>query len=71
MFFSETAGAHREARRSTSEQDYLFGDLLKSLRKTNHLGQQALANKPGVHRNTIWNREPGLYLIGSALRGRF
>jgi transcriptional regulator with XRE-family HTH domain len=46
-------------------QEYLFGDLLKTLRKMKHLSQQALADKLGVHRNTIWSWEQGVYLPDS------
>ena len=46
-------------------QEYVFGDLLKTLRQTKHLSQQALADRLGVHRNTIWNWEQGVYLPDS------
>ncbi len=46
-------------------QDYTFGDLLRSLRKAKHLSQQALADLLGMHRNTIWNWEQGVYLPDS------
>lgn len=46
-------------------QEYIFGDLLKTLRKAKRLSQQALADKLGVHRNTIWNWEQGVYLPDS------
>ncbi|HEU5382794.1 MAG TPA: FxSxx-COOH system tetratricopeptide repeat protein [Ktedonobacteraceae bacterium] len=46
-------------------QDYIFGDLLKTLRKAKRLSQQALADRLGVHRNTIWSWEQGIYLPDS------
>src|SRR5215472_9062409 len=52
-------------RRSILMQDYIFSDLLKSLRKAKRLSQQTLADKLGVHRNTIWNWEQGVYLPDS------
>src|SRR5579883_2494084 len=42
-----------------------FGELLKTLRKQQRLSQQALAEKLGVHRNTIWSWEQGVYLPDS------
>ena len=45
--------------------EYIFGDLLKTLRKAKRLSQQALADKLGVHRNTIWGWEQGVYLPDS------
>src|SRR5579875_3001437 len=46
-------------------QERPFGNLLKTLRKEKHLSQQALAEKMGVHRNTIYNWEQGVYLPDS------
>lgn len=42
-----------------------FSDLLKTLRLRAHLSQRALAEKMGVHRNTIWSWEQGNYLPDS------
>lgn len=42
-----------------------FGELLQALRKRRHLGQQALADKLGVHRNTISAWERGEWLPGT------
>lgn len=46
-------------------QERPFGNLLKTLRKEKHLSQQALAERMGVHRNTIYNWEQGVYLPDS------
>ncbi len=42
-----------------------FSDLLKTLRLRVHLSQRVLAEKMGVHRNTIWSWEQGNYLPDS------
>src|SRR5579883_288174 len=46
-------------------QEWAFGDLLKAFRKQKRLSQLALAEKLGVHRNTIWSWEQGVYLPDS------
>jgi tetratricopeptide (TPR) repeat protein/transcriptional regulator with XRE-family HTH domain len=46
-------------------QEWAFGDLLKTFRKQKRLSQLALAEKLGVHRNTIWSWEQGVYLPDS------
>jgi transcriptional regulator with XRE-family HTH domain len=42
-----------------------FGDVLRDFRKRKRISQQALAEKLGVHRNTIWSWEQGNYLPDS------
>lgn len=42
-----------------------FGDILQSLRKRSHISQRTLAERLGVHRNTIWSWEQGNYLPDS------
>lgn len=39
-----------------------FGDLLRTFRKRKHISQRILAEKLGVHPNTIWCWEQGNYL---------
>src|SRR5579883_2397652 len=46
-------------------QEWAFGDLLKAFRKQKRLSQRALSEKLGVHRNTIWSWEQGVYLPDS------
>ncbi|GHP00011.1 hypothetical protein KSF_100580 [Reticulibacter mediterranei] len=42
-----------------------FSDLPKTLRLRAHMSQRGLAEKIGVHRNTIWSWEQGNYLPDS------
>ncbi len=42
-----------------------FGDILRTFRKRKRISQRALAEKLGVHLNTIWSWEQGNYLPGS------
>jgi transcriptional regulator with XRE-family HTH domain len=42
-----------------------FSELLKTLRLRAHMSQRGLAEKMGVHRNTIWSWEQGNYLPDS------
>ena len=42
-----------------------FGDVLRDFRMRKHISQRTLAEKMGVHRNTIWSWEQGNYLPDS------
>lgn len=42
-----------------------FGDVLRDFRKSKRMSQRTLAERMGVHRNTIWSWEQGNYLPDS------
>lgn len=42
-----------------------FGDVLRDFRKNKRMSQRTLAERMGVHRNTIWSWEQGNYLPDS------